>query len=151
MGRRSVAMPHEEPKHFAKKHGPDASPDDTIAQALRQRAVKGTIACAVAFDVAKDLGEPPAVVGRTADLLELRFVKCQLGLFGYGPKKNHEKSLSSVPPEIKKPILESLEGNRLPCETAWKVAKTLQIHKLKMGMACDALEVKIGPCQLGAF
>jgi hypothetical protein len=144
-------MTSEEPKHFAKKHGPDAIPDDTIARALRQRAVKGTISCAVAFAIAEDRKAPPAIVGQTADLLELRLVKCQLGLFGYSSKENNKKGLSSVKPEIKNLILESLEGNRLPCKTAWKLAKAVQIHKLKMGMVCNALEVKIGPCQLGAF
>ena len=146
-------MPDEDSKHFSKKHGPDAIPDDTVAQRLRQRAVKGAIACATAFDVAQDLGASPTLIGRTADLLELRLVKCQLGLFGYGLKKDREKSLSasSVPLEIKKTILESLDGNSLPCKTAWKLAKNLGIHKLKMGMACDALGIKIRPCQLGAF
>jgi hypothetical protein len=144
-------MNRQDPEHFAKKHGPDAIPDDAVAQALKQRAVKGTIACAAAFAIAKDLGVSAAVVGLNADLLELRLVKCQLGLFGYSSKKNDEKPLSSVLPEIKKAILENLEDNRLPCDIAWNIARSMKISKLKMGRTCNALEVKIGPCQLGAF
>jgi hypothetical protein len=137
--------------HYANKHGPDAVPDKTIGDALSKYAAKKTLPCAVAFDVAKRLQVEPEVVGRTADLLELRLVKCQLGLFGYGRRKSIVQPLSSVPPAIKKAVHESLESKRLPCKKAWDIANLLKIHKMKVSAACDAMGVRIGPCQLGAF
>lgn len=144
-------MTHSDSKHYAKKHGPGATVDKAVGKAILKRAVKSTLPCAVAFDVASDLQVPPVVIGRTADLLELRLVKCQLGLFGYGPEKAKLKPSASVPEEIEKAILEGVTEGRLPCEKAWAIAETFKVHKLKISAACNLLEVKIGPCQLGAF
>ena len=137
--------------HYAKKHGPDAVADEKIADALQQRAAQGTLSCAVAFEVAENLHKTPAVIGRTADILELRLVKCQLGLFGHGPKKAPATPLESVSSQIQESIRNELEGGRLPCKNAWKIAKAFGTHKMKIAAACDAMGIKIGPCQLGAF
>ncbi len=137
--------------HYANKHGPDAVPDKTIGDALSKYEAKKALPCAVAFDVAKRLQVEPEVVGRTADLLELRLVKCQLGLFGYGRRKKIVETLPSVPQQIERAIQEGLENKRLPCRKAWDIANALQIHKIEVSAACDALGIKIGPCQLGAF
>ena len=144
-------MTHEAAGHYSQKHAPGAVVDPVIRDALLKSAIRGTLPCAVAFDVAKHLGVAPEDIGRTADLLELRLVKCQLGLFGYGPRKSIVKGAKSVSPVLEKTIREALINDRLPCKRAWEIAKTLGIHKMKIGTACDALEIKIGPCQLGAF
>ena len=144
-------MPRANARHYARKHGPDAVADPAIRDMLWKRAVDGKLSCAVAFDVAKQLGVSPEAVGRTADLVELRLVKCQLGLFGYGSRKTIIKPATSVPPALAKAIREGLVNGRLPCHSAWEIAKALEIHKTKVSAACNALGVKIGPCQLGAF
>ena len=144
-------MSHEEAGHYARKHGPGAVVDPAIREALMKRATHGELPCAVAFDVAKRFGVSPHAVGRTADLLEIRLVKCQIGLFGYRPKKSIVKPAKSVPPELEKVILAGLVNDRLPCKHAWEIADQLGIHKMKVSSACDALGIKIRPCQLGAF
>ncbi|MBW2265057.1 MAG: hypothetical protein JRF28_02625 [Deltaproteobacteria bacterium] len=136
-------MTHEDAGHYARKHGPKAVVNTATRGMLSIRAIKGELQCAVAFKVAKDLGRSPKDVGRTADLMELRLVKCQLGLFGYYPQKSILKPLSSVNTDLEKVILEELKDNRLP--------KRFGVHKIKLGSACNALEIKIAPCQLGAF
>ncbi|MBW2194312.1 MAG: hypothetical protein JRD47_00175 [Deltaproteobacteria bacterium] len=144
-------MTHEDAGHYARKHGPKAVVNTATRDMLSIRAIKGKLPCAVAFKVAKDLGRSPKDVGRTADLMELRLVKCQLGLFGYYPQKSILKPLSSVNTDLEKVILEELKDNRLPCKKAWEIAKRFGVHKIKLGSACNALEIKIAPCQLGAF
>lgn len=145
-------MTRDDSNHYAKKHGPDAVADETVAKALRQRGAQGgTLSCAVAFDVTERLQQEPAVVGRTADLLELRLVKCQLGLFGHGQKKGTATPVQSVPSQIQEAIRKGLEDGRLPCKTAWKIAEAFSLRKMKIGAICDAMAIKIGPCQLGAF
>jgi hypothetical protein len=142
---------HEDAGRYARKHGKGAVMDPMIQGALLKRAPHGTLSCAIAFDVAKLVGVPPEAVGRTADLMELRLVKCQLGLFGYRPKKSIVKPPASVGPALKKAISEAIVGDRLACEHAWEVAQTLGIHKMKVSAACDYMKIKIRPCQLGAF
>ncbi len=150
-GSRLHSMTHEDAGHYARKHGPRAVVNTAIRDMLSMRAREGKLPCAVAFKVARDLGRSPKDVGRTADLMELRLVKCQLGLFGYYPKKSILKPLSSVDIELEKAIQEEIKDNRLPCKKAWKISQRFGIHKIKLGSACNALEIKIAPCQLGAF
>ena len=144
-------MTQEDAGHYAEKHGPDAVLDQVVADALRQQALEGTVACAAAFEVAAHLQKEPAVIGQTADLIELRLVKCQLGLFGHGPTKDPAPPEQSIPSQIKQAIHKNLEGGRLSCKSAWDIAKTFSLHKMKIGAICNAMDIKIGPCQLGAF
>jgi hypothetical protein len=144
-------MTHGAAGHYGQKHPSGAVVDPVIRDALFKSAVEGKLPCAVAFNVAKHLGVAPEDVGRTADLMELRLVKCQLGLFGYGPKKSIVKPTASVSPAFEKTIREALVNDRLPCKRAWEIAERLGIHKMKVSAACNALGIRIRPCQLGAF
>ncbi len=133
------------------KHGPGVVLDPVLRDTVLKQASKGELPCAVAFDVAQKLGVLPDAVGQAADLLELQLVKCQLGLFGYRPEKSIVKPAASVSPELERAIFAGLVNDRLPCKTAWDIAEQLGIHKMKVSGACDAMGIKIKPCQLGAF
>jgi len=144
-------MGREDAGRYARKHKRGAVVDPVLRDALLKSAAEGKLACKVAFDVANRLGVLPDAVGRAADLLELRLVKCQLGLFDHPPKKKIVKPADSVPPEMKKTIPAGLVNKRLPCQTAWEIAIELGIRKMEVGAACDAIGIKINKCQLGAF
>jgi hypothetical protein len=45
----------------------------------------------------------------------------------------------------------SLIDGRLPCLAAWEIAKRFGVAKAMISAACEAMKVKISPCQLGAF
>ena len=47
----------------------------------------GELPCALAFDIAGKNNVAPKEVGVALDVLNIRLTKCQLGLFGYQPKK----------------------------------------------------------------
>jgi hypothetical protein len=81
----------------------------------------------------------------------LRLVKCQLGLFGYHPEKKIVKPAASVRLDLEEAILAGLANERLPCQTAWLISDQLSIDKMEVSAACDAMGIKIKPCQLGAF
>jgi hypothetical protein len=90
-------------------------------------------------------------VGVTIDLLEIRLKRCQLGLFGYGQKKGVVKPAVKVSTELEKAIHGALADGRLPCLAAWKIADGMGIARMDVSSACEALKIKIKPCQLGAF
>jgi len=138
-------------KHYAKKHLPDQKPDPGIVDLLKERAKDGEITCASAFGIAADLEVSPDKVGLNADLLEIPVTKCQLGLFGYRPKKKIVTPSSGISSDLEEAIRRGLIDKRLPCRPAWEIAKTLSIKKIAVSSACEALGVKISPCQLGAF
>ena len=133
------------------KHGPDTSVGSELRDAVLKRAINGELPCAVAFEISKAFDISPATVGRAADLLELPLVKCQLGLFGYRPNKKIIKPVESVAPDLQHALSEVVVDDRLPCASAWKIADRLGIHKMKVSAACDAMGIKVKPCQLGAF
>ena len=133
------------------KHKNDNQPDPAISQEIQMRLRKDALACAVAFDIAGKLGCTPAEVGRTADLLHISLVKCQLGLFGYKPQKKIVDSRMPQEPALGDAIRDGLVDDRLPCKTAWRIAAQFGVPKMTVSSACEALGIKIKPCQLGAF
>jgi hypothetical protein len=144
-------MTKDEDGHFAQKHPSDSETDARITEALKQWVSEGEIPCAVAFKVASELDVGPALVGKTADLLELRLRKCQMGLFGYEPDKRIVKPAETVSEELENYIRNGLTDNRLSCEKAWEIAENLGLGKMVVSSACEHLGIKINACQLGAF
>jgi hypothetical protein len=136
---------------ISEKNENDNQPDPAITQEIQVRLRNDALACAVAFDIAGKLGCTPAEVGWTADLLHVRLVKCQLGLFGYKPKKKIVDSRMPQEPALGDAIRDGLVDDRLPCQTAWRIAAQFGVPKMTVSSACDAMGIKIKPCQLGAF
>lgn len=144
-------MAHEDRGNYAKKHPGDKKVNEEIAGAVKEHASEGEISCASAFRIVEDLKVQPEEVGFTIDVLEITIVKCQLGLYGYKPRKKVIKPAESVPLDLEKVIREALVNDRLPCAAAWKIAETSGLSKMDVSSACEALRIKITPCQLGAF
>jgi hypothetical protein len=140
-------------KPFASKHSHrnPAQIDPAIRESLARSVEKGELACAVAFRMADELQKPPSAIGEAADLLGIRLVKCQLGLFGYTPEKKIVKAATVIEPGLEDAIRRGLEDGRLPCRTAWSLATAFKLSRMGVSAACEALGIKIGPCQLGAF
>jgi hypothetical protein len=125
--------------------------NEGIAKAIRGRLSEGKLRCVDAFRIAEELAVMPLDVGETADELEVRFARCQLGLFGYGDPKRIVEPAERVTPELEQAIREGLVGERLPCAEAWVIAARLGISKLEVANAAEKLGVRISQCQIGAF
>lgn len=143
-------MTHEDKGHFSKKHSAERKLDPNVARAVKERSSEEGLPCAVAFEVAKDLGVDPEEVGFTADRLEISLIRCQLGLHGY-PGRKKVKPAESVTPELEARIRDRLIQGKLPCKAAWDIAEDMGLRKLAVSSACEALGIKIFHCQLGAF
>jgi hypothetical protein len=144
-------MTHEDAGHYRLKHPSDTKLNPRIAEAIKRKATNNKISCASAHKIADEFDTTPAQVGVALDLLEMRITNCQLGLFGHSPEIKAVKASESVPPEIEEAIKRSLVNNRISCLSCWKIAGRFGIAKMDVSAACEALEVKIGACQLGAF
>ncbi|MCE5263218.1 MAG: hypothetical protein LLG97_06765 [Deltaproteobacteria bacterium] len=143
-------MTHKDAGHYSDKHGADVRPDERVAAAVREKAKGGKITCAEAERTGAGLGVALAEIGRTIDLLELRIARCQLGLFGY-PDGKAIPPVATVDPELEAAIRKGLAGGRLPCKAAWEIAAGRKIPRMGVSSACEALKLRIKPCQLGAF
>jgi len=145
-------MPHEFAGRYKAKHPRGTQPAPHITEALHPKVKDGRISCAAAHRIAQELNEPPERVGQTADLLEFRINKCQLGLFGYGSKDNKVAPAQQIEPSLEKAIQNDLQDNdRLTCISIWKIAEMLDCKRMEVSAACETLKIKIYACQIGAF
>ena len=136
---------------FAAKHGPGAVADPAVQAEIEKRIGGSELACAMAFEIAKEMDTTARAVGRTADLMDLRLVKCQLGLFGYGPAKKIVKARACEDERIAAAIRDAASDGRLSCRQVWEIAARFKSRKLTISGYCEAMDLRIKPCQLGAF
>ncbi|MBW2602951.1 MAG: hypothetical protein JRE28_01375 [Deltaproteobacteria bacterium] len=136
---------------FSTKHGHDEKPDTVIKNEILKQTKNEKIPCAVAFKISEALQISPETVGKTADLMNFRLTKCQLGLFGYQPKKKIVKPEDSIKMDVKNAVSDALDQGRLSCKRAWDIASRLHVRKMTVSSACETMGVKIKDCQIGAF
>jgi len=143
-------MGHQDRGHYARKH-PEKQRDNTIAALLEQSAEDGRLNCVEAHRIGKKLGIPPDQIGIQADLAELRISSCQMGLFGYYPNKKRLNPDIKISSEADQAIDGAQTEGCISCSRCWELATQLAMSRLDMGSACDKKQVRIKPCQLGAF
>jgi hypothetical protein len=144
-------MTHKDAGNYSAKHGPESKLSKEAAQAIETKAGEGEITCADAAHIASALNISMNEIGVAVDLMEIRISKCQLGLFGYGKEKMSIKPAKTVSAELEKAVRDALVNGRLSCKAAWEIAQRFGIPKMGVSSACEALKIKIKPCQLGAF
>ena len=144
-------MTHEYAGHYSMKHPDGTTYDPDLADAITDIAEDGRVTCVAAFDLAEAFEVAPSEVGKTADLLEYRIIRCQLGLFGYSPEKRIVKAAEQVPDDLRSRVLGAATDGRISCAACWEIAETLGLGKLTVSGACEGLGLKVNACQLGAF
>jgi len=144
-------MAHKDKGSYARKRSPELKLNPAIAEAVKQAASDDKISCTAAFKVAGKLKVTPGDVGVNIDLLEITVIKCQLGLFGYGPPKKGVIAAETVSPALEEAIRKSLVKEKLPCASAWEIAVKFDITKKEITSACETLKIKFSSCQLGTF
>lgn len=144
-------MSEKKRKPFSRKHDPNLHPDPSIENEIKKRDAGREVSCALAFEIAEGMGVNPEDVGRTADMLDIPLIKCQLGLFGYKPDNKIIRAEDTTNMELKYAVIGSSDNSRLSCEKAWQIADQFNISKLMVGNMCQANRIKIKDCRLGAF
>ena len=128
--------------------------DDTINQAVISRADDKKIACADAFRLALKLEVSPDRIGKAADATGVRLTRCQLGFFG---QKDVSTVTMPVAAETRTALktaineLSTVHDGRISCSDAWALAERHQVPKIYVATQCDQMDIRIKPCQLGAF
>jgi len=144
-------MAHQDKGHYAAKHPVETRIDEQIAELIRQKAQENVITCADATSVAETTGKSMKEVGVNLDLFEMRISLCQMGLFGFTPVKRIVKAAQTIDPVLRKAIEAKLQDGKLSCANSWEIADQLGIPRMTVSETCEALQIKIKPCQLGAF
>jgi hypothetical protein len=55
--------------------------DDKVVEEIKKKAVGGKLPCAVARQIAEELGVSYRDIGEAADMLHVKITSCQLGCF----------------------------------------------------------------------
>lgn len=125
--------------------------ESEIESEIISRVTDNELSCTNAFEIAWRLQIPACDIGAFADRLNLKLVRCQLGLFGYKPDKKIVTAEDFVSKDIESAIRKCLDDGKLLCVKAWEIAGVLNISRFSVSCACEALGIKIKECQLGAF
>jgi hypothetical protein len=144
-------MTHEDKGKYFTKHPKDTKIDEDLKKEILEQVKNNSISCKKAEEIAGGMGFMLQETGKAIDVLNINITKCQLGLFGYGEAKKIVEPAKEIAPELKESITSSLENERLSCSAAWEIAGKFNISRMKVASACEALNIKIKPCQLGAF
>jgi hypothetical protein len=137
--------------HFAGKHPKGTTIQPELQKEVQNSLINNRITCKAAHEVASKLGIAAADVGVAIDLLDARISACQLGLFGHGPGRKTVAAAETVAPELKAAIEAGLIDGRLTCAQAWHIADMAAIPRIAVADACEALNIRISRCQIGAF
>lgn len=144
-------MTHLDRGHYAKKHA-DTNLINPVAETLLKTEAKNEkITCVAVHRIAKELGITPADAGVQVDLLELRLIRCSLGLFGYGKGVKMIKPVDSVAQDLENLLDQASDDGRISCKDCWRIAKELKVSRIDVSSACEFKKLRIRPCQLGAF
>lgn len=144
-------MAHQDKGKYFEKHPKDSQVDENLKKAILAQTKDNNIACKKAEEIAGGKVVDIAQVGKAIDILNINIVECQLGLFGYGDTKKIVQPAKEVAAELKTKIEQALQNGKLSCASAWKIAKDLNIPRMRVCAACETLKIKVKPCQLGAF
>ena len=124
-------------------------------QEISSVLLEENLPCAGAFGASQKLSITPLQVGSIASEMSIRISRCQLGLFGYGPKSEGKHRIVAPAPEVSNEMRSAIEASlvngRLSCKSAWVIAKKLSCSRLSVSAAAETLNVRIGECQLGCF
>jgi len=127
-----------------------------VVEAVEHETVSGELACADAHAIAERIGLSPLELGRLVTReTPVRFSRCQLGLFGYGPKAEGKSKIvlkaARVPEDIEQAIRSKAVNGRIACQDAWAIAEQFKYPRLGIANIIQAMDLKVTPCQLGCF
>ena len=143
-------MAHEDKGHFAAKHS-DIQINETTAKKIRALAQDICLSCSSAHRAGKSLAVSPLEIGVQTDLLEYQISECQLGLFGYGDGEKRIDVDIEISADLNGQLDKTNKDSRISCLECWEIAKNLKIKRLDVASACEKKNIRIRPCQLGAF
>jgi len=129
--------------------------DKALHQAILERLDDGYLPCAAAHELAQQFGLDPLKVGRAADEANVRISRCQLGLFGYGPKSEGKHkivhAMDDVPERLAARLRAAAGEDGITCADIWQIAAELGYLRLEASSAVEAMGLRVSRCQLGCF
>ncbi|MEJ2209637.1 MAG: hypothetical protein P8129_11450 [Anaerolineae bacterium] len=129
--------------------------DEQLRRAITGSLREGKLGCSEAHAIATQMGLEPLAVGQAADALDIRIFRCQLGLFGYGPKSEGKHKIvhpmDDVPERLAARLRAAAGAEGITCLDIWQIADELGYLYLEASSAVEAMGLRVSRCQLGCF
>jgi hypothetical protein len=137
--------------------------DQQLQQVMLEHLEDGRLPCSQAFAIAQDLKIEPLTVGLAANEAGVRVSRCQLGLFGYGPKAEGKHKIVHAMDKVPERLAARLRAEAevslqstsaepgITCAGVWRAADDLGYSRMKASSAVEAMGLKVTRCQLGCF
>jgi len=129
--------------------------DEQLHQAMLDRLKDGQLPCSQAHTIAQILDVEPLTVGLAATEADIRISRCQLGLFGYGPKAEGKhkivQPMDNVPERLAARLRAASESDGITCAAIWEIADDLGFTRLEASSAVEAMGLRVSRCQLACF
>jgi len=129
--------------------------DEKLLNSMTKRLEEGHLPCPQAFVIARRSKLEPLTVGLAANEAGIRISRCQLGLFGYGPKSEGKHkivhAMEQVPERLAARLRAEASADGITCLAVWRVADELGWTRLEASSAVEAMGLKVSHCQLGCF
>jgi hypothetical protein len=97
----------------------------------------------------------PLDVGFAANEAGIRISRCQLGLFGYGPKAEGKHkivhAMDEVPERLAARVRAAADEGAITCAAIWKVADGLGYRRIEASSAVEAMGLRVSHCSLACF
>nr|NIV28207.1 hypothetical protein [Anaerolineae bacterium] len=115
--------------------------DERLHQAMLERLQDGQLPCNQAHAIAQALDLEPLAVGFAANDADIRISRCQLGLFGYGPKAEGKHKIvhpmDKVPERLAARLRAAADRDQITCEAIWKAADGLGFKRIEASSAVE--------------
>ncbi|OQY02240.1 MAG: hypothetical protein B6I26_01445 [Desulfobacteraceae bacterium 4572_130] len=118
---------------------------------IKQKSKDEKITCKSLHIAAKEIGITPSDAGIQIDLMGLKLIECQLGVFGYLPNGKILKKEIKFSKQVEKIIEKNTQNGKIICKKCWEIAKNLKMKKLDISSIANIKNIKIKNCQLGAY
>jgi hypothetical protein len=122
---------------------------------MLERLQDGRLPCNQAHAISHALEVEPLTVGFAANDADIRISRCQLGLFGYGPKAEGKHkivhAMDEVPERLAARLRAAADRGSITCTDVWQVADGLGYKRLEASSAVEAMGLRVSRCQLGCF
>jgi hypothetical protein len=129
--------------------------DERLHQAIMGRLKDGRLPCNQAHAVAKLEGIDPLTLGFALNDVGIRVSRCQLGLFGYGPKAEGKhktvEPMDEVPGRLAERLQAAAKDGGLACDAAWKIADGMGLERIVVSSAMETMGLRTTHCQLACF
>jgi hypothetical protein len=114
------------------------------------------LSCEDAHRLAEMADMTPAEFARAvSETTPVRFYRCQLGLFGYGPKAQGLSKIvqaaGHVPDAIRADVLNAARDGGISCDDVWRIARQHRYPRLALANIIETMGLRVRVCQLGCF